>query len=207
MPMPDRPYVIALTGGVASGKSTVAERFAALGVPVIDADVVAREVVAPGSDGFNAVIAEFGLDAMGNDGGLDRAWLREHVFADAKERKKIEAILHPRIKKQLQIDVACSHAPLVLLAIPLLAETWPEYDWVDRVLVVDVPESVQTRRLMQRDDVNEELARKMLSAQATRDERLKLADDTLDNTGSIEALHARVSELMSEWKDSATRSR
>ncbi len=204
MPESDRPYVIALTGGVASGKSTVARRLAALGVPVIDADVVAREVVAPGSDGFNAVVAEFGLDAMAEDGGLDRAWLREHVFSDPAARRKLEAILHPRIKQQLQNDIARIDAPRVVLAIPLLAETWPEYDWVDRVLVVDVPEPVQKQRLMQRDDVNEALAQKMLAAQVSREERLKLADDTLQNTGSIDALHERVSELMQGWaKDEA----
>lgn len=198
--MPDRPYVVALTGGIASGKTAVADRFAALGVPVFDADAAAREVVAPGSDGFNAVIGAFGLDAMAVDGSLDRAWLRQHVFDDASARKQLESILHPRIKRQLQAEVASSHAPWVLLVIPLLAETWPDYDWVDRVLAVDVPESVQLERLMQRDGADEHLARSMLSSQASREERLKLANDTINNSGSIEALDALVRELAERWE-------
>lgn len=201
--MSDRPYVVALTGGIASGKTTVAERFAALGVPVFDADVAAREVVASGSDGLNAVIGAFGLDAMAVDGGLDRAWLRQHVFDDASARKLLEAIVHPRIKQQLKAKVDANKAPWVLLVIPLLAETWPDYAWVDRVLVIDVPESVQLQRLMQRDGVDERLARKMLAAQASREERLKLANETIDNTGSMEALDARVRELVELWEQAA----
>lgn len=205
--MSDRPYVVALTGGVASGKSTVARQFADLGVPVLDADVAARKVVEPGSDGFNAVIAAFGLDAMATDGSLDRAALRRQVFADASARKQLEAILHPRIKQELMAQVQASNVPWLMLVIPLLAETWPDYDWVDGVLVVDVPESVQIERLMQRDGVDENLARKMLSAQVGREERLKLATETITNTGSIEALEARVRELARLWDQTSAQPR
>ena len=198
--MPEHPFVVALTGGVASGKSTVAQRFAEMGVPVFDADVAAREVVAPGSDGFNAVIGAFGLDAMLADGSLDRAWLRQRVFADARARRQLETILHPRIKARLQAQVASSHAECVLLVIPLLAETWPDYDWVDRVLVVDVPEATQIERLMQRDAVTEDLARSMLAAQASREQRLALADDVIDNTSNPETLDTRIRDLLAAWR-------
>ena len=198
--MSERSRVAALTGGVASGKSTVAERFSALGVPVFDADIAAREVVAPGSDGFNAVIGEFGLDAMADDGSLDRAWLRRKVFADPQVRKRLEAILHPRIKTWLKARVEASDADLALLVIPLLAETWPDYDWVDCVLVVDVPEAVQVERLMRRDGVDENLAQKMLSAQASREQRLALADDVIDNTTDPSTLDTRVRELLAAWR-------
>ena len=198
--MPEHPFVVALTGGVASGKSTVAQRFAEMGVPVFDADVAAREVVAPGSDGFNAVIGAFGLDAMLADGSLDRAWLRQRVFADARARRQLETILHPRIKARLQAQVASSHAECVLLVIPLLAETWPDYDWVDRVLVVDVPEATQIERLMQRDAVTEDLARSMLAAQASREQRLALADEVIDNTSNPETLDTRIRDLLAAWR-------
>lgn len=204
--MSDHPYVIALTGGIASGKTAVAERFAALGVPVFDADVAAREVVTPGSDGFNAVIGAFGLDAMAVDGSLDRAWLRRHVFDDLSVRKRLEAIVHPRIKRLLKAKVDASKAPWVLLAIPLLAETWPDYDWVDRVVVVDVPESVQIERLMQRDGTNEPLARKMLAAQVSREQRLELANDIIDNSGTLEALDSRVRDLAVLWEQASASS-
>ncbi len=197
--MPEHPFVIALTGGIASGKSTVAERFAALSVPVFDADIAAREVVAPGSDGFNAVIGAFGLDAMQADGSLDRVWLRQQVFADPAARKSLEAILHPRIKARLQAQVMASEADRVLLVIPLLAETWPDYDWVDRVLVVDVPESTQIERLMQRDGIDEPMARQMLQAQASREQRLALADDVLDNIADPGTLDDRIRKLLATW--------
>lgn len=197
--MPKTPYTVALTGGVASGKSTVAARFAALGVPVIDADIAARHVVAPGSDGLNAVIGEFGMDAMGADGGLDRAWMRRHVFADDAARERLEAILHPRIRQRLRAEVGASQADWVLLALPLLAESWPDYDWVDRVLVVDLPEATQLERLMRRDDVDQAMARRMLAAQASRQQRRQIADDIIDNRASIEALGTEVRRLAEDY--------
>lgn len=193
------PRIVALTGGVASGKSAVAEQFAALGVAVIDADVVAREVVAPGSDGLNAVIGAFGLDAMAADGGLDRAWMRRRVFADADARRRLEAIVHPRVRARLRQQVQASDAPWVLLVIPLLVETWAHWDWVDRVLVVDVPEATQLARLIERDGIDEPLARAMLAAQASRERRRQRADDIIDNDGPIEALAAQVRALAARY--------
>ncbi|MDW8479128.1 MAG: dephospho-CoA kinase [Xanthomonadales bacterium] len=196
---PRRPLVVALTGGVASGKSTVAAEFARLGAPVLDADEAARAVVAPGSEGLEAVVAAFGPGVLAADGALDRAALRRRVFADERERRRLEAILHPRIERHLREALAAlagRPAPpsYVVAVIPLLAEVG-RYPWIDRVLVVDLPEAAQRERLMARDGIDATLAARMLAAQASREARLKLADETIDNSGPREALAARVAEL------------
>ena len=190
-----RPLVIALTGGVAAGKSAVTRRFEALGVPVHDADVAAREVVAPASEGLAEVVATFGPEALAPDGQLDRAAMRRRVFADPAARRKLEAIIHPRVRAWLRERALAEDAPYCLLAIPLLAENIAQYRWVDRVLVVDAPESVQLARLIARDDVDETLARRMIAQQATRADRLALADDVIDNSGDESALDASVAKL------------
>ena len=190
-----RPLVIALTGGVAAGKSAVTRRFEALGVPVHDADVAAREVVAPASEGLAEVVATFGPEALAPDGQLDRAAMRRRVFADPAARRKLEAIIHPRVRAWLRERALADCTPYCLLAIPLLAENIARYRWVDRVLVVDAPESVQLARLIARDDVDETLARRMISQQATRADRLALADDVIDNSGDESALDQAVAEL------------
>ena len=190
-----RPLVIALTGGVAAGKSAVTRRFEALGVPVHDADVAAREVVAPASEGLAEVVAAFGPEALAPDGQLDRAAMRRRVFADPAARRKLEAVIHPRVRAWLRERALAEDAPYCLLAIPLLAENIAQYRWVDRVLVVDAPESVQLARLIARDDVDETLARRMIAQQATRADRLALADDVIDNSGDESALDQAVAEL------------
>ena len=190
-----RSLVVALTGGVAAGKSAVARRFEALGVPVHDADVAAREVIAPSSDGLAEVAAAFGHDALDKTGQLDRAAMRRRVFADPAARGTLEAIIHPRVRTWLRERVAAERAPYCLLAIPLLTENIAEYRWVDRVLLVDVPESVQLDRLIARDGIDEALALRMIGQQATRAERLALADDVIENSADESALDAAVTSL------------
>src|SRR5487761_2671936 len=146
-----RPYTVALTGGVAAGKSAVARLFAALGVPVLDADAAARAVVQPGQPALAEIAATFGPEAIAADGSLDRRWMRQRVFADVGQRRRLEAIVHPRVRAWAEARLDEVRASYALLDIPLLAETWPAYAWVDRVLLVDAPQALRRRRLMQRD--------------------------------------------------------
>lgn len=191
----DHSFVIALTGGIAAGKSTVTRRFEALGVPVHDADVGAREVVEPGSEGLAAIVEAFGPAALGPDGRLDRPAMRRRVFADAQARQTLEAIVHPRVRTWLYQRARTDRGPYCLLAIPLLAENIEPYRWVDRILLVDAPESVQISRLIARDGIDETLARRMLAQQASRAARQALADDVIDNGGDEAALDAAVASL------------
>jgi dephospho-CoA kinase len=189
-----RPLRIGLTGGIASGKSTVAALFAERGVPVLDTDLIARDVVAPGTAGLAEVVAAFGQDVLAADGSLDRRALRERVFAHPEERRRLEAILHPRIRDELERRSAAAGGPYQLLVIPLLVEGGGQTR-VDRVLVVDCPEEIQLRRLVARDGGTEDGARAILAAQASRAERLAAADDVLANDGSPQALAAAVDRL------------
>lgn len=188
-------YVVALTGGVAAGKSAVTHRFAALDVPVHDADVAAREVVAPGSAGLAAVVAAFGNEVLDAEGRLDRPAMRRRVFADPTARKTLEAIVHPLVRQWLRERALADTAPYCLLAIPLLAENIDHYRWIDRVLLVDAPVTLQLARLITRDGIDEALARHMLAQQASREQRLTLAHDVIDNSGDEAALDAAVAAL------------
>ncbi|MGN2244806.1 dephospho-CoA kinase [Frateuria sp. GZRR33] len=190
-----RAYVVGLTGGIAAGKTAVARRFEALGVPVHDADVAARVVVEPGSEGLAAIAGVFGLEVLDAQGRLDRAAMRRRVFADATAKQSLEAIIHPRVREWLHQRALAETAPYCLLAIPLLAENIAHYRWIDRILLVDVPEAVQLERLIARDGIDRSLAERMLAQQASRSERLKLADDVIDNSSSEVALDAHVQAL------------
>ena len=185
---------IGLTGGIASGKSTAAARFAELGVPVIDADEVARAVVAPGESGYAQVVNRFGRGILAAGGELDRRALRDRVFADPGERQDLEAILHPLIRAEMQRRANAALGPYVVLAIPLLVEGGRR-DQVDRVLVVDVDEAAQLERLMRRDASTQAQARAILAAQASRSVRLQVADDVLVNSGSVAELREAVDRL------------
>lgn len=196
------PYVVALTGGIASGKSAVAERFERLGVEVIDADRVARELVAPGQPALDEIAAAFGADALDASGALDRRRMRERVFADPAARRQLEAILHPRVRATLRERAQRSAGPYVLLAIPLLAES-DGYDWIDRVLVVDVPRETQRERLIARDGITPQLAEAMLDAQASRERRLSIADDVIGNDGALSDLDAQVADLHGRYRSAA----
>ena len=189
--------LIGLTGGIASGKTLVSDRFATLGAAVVDADVVAREVVEPGSDGLKAVIDAFGKGLLDDKGALNRTELRQRVFTDNTARETLNAILHPRIREaseqQLQAYANAGHSYAVY-AVPLLVET-QQQERFDRILVVDVPESVQLDRLMARDDIDASSAQRILDTQATRQQRLAVADDVVVNTGSVAETLAQVDKL------------
>lgn len=193
---------IGLTGGIASGKSTVAERFLELAVPVIDADASARRVVAPGTPGLARVLQAFGDHLLTADGKLDRGTLRRLVFADPTKRRELEGILHPMIRADMELEVERSPGTYVVMAIPLLVEGGAASP-VDRILVVDAPEAVQIARVMARDGGTADEARAILAAQATRASRLQAADDVLVNAGSVadlrhavDGLHARYLRLV-----------
>lgn len=188
-------FAVGLTGGIGSGKSTVAECFAALGVPVIDTDVIARQLTTPGSEALIAIRTAFGEAVMQPDGTLDRAALRRRVFADAAARRQLEALLHPRIRQAVEQALAALTAPYALIVIPLLVETGSYRDVLNRVLVVDCPEALQIARVMARSGLSPDEANAILAAQASRAERLAAADDVIVNTASPEALRSQVATL------------
>ena len=194
-----RHYVVVLTGGVACGKTAVAQRFARLGTHVYDADVAAREVVARGAPALAEIESVFGAAVLQADGSLDRRTMRERVFADPAARKKLEVIIHPRVRAWLRRRVAMDRGPYCMLAIPLLFENRTEYDWVDRVVVVDAPEALQIERLMQRDGVTRDAAQRVLDAQSTRAQRLAIADDVIVNDGEESALDAQIAALHARY--------
>ena len=185
---------VGLTGGVASGKSVAAQAFAALGVPVRHADEVAREVVARGTPALELIRRTFGEEFLRPDGELDRPRMRAHVFADEKARRALEGITHPAIRERLLAWRDAQTAPYCVLDVPILIESGLDA-LTDRVLVIDVPEAVQIERLRQRDRATELLARQMLAAQASREQRLARAHDVIENTGTIATLCEAVGEL------------
>lgn len=193
-----RPLRIALTGGIASGKSAVAEKFAELGVPIIDTDVLARGVVAPGMPGLAQVVAHFGQDVLAADGSLDRRRLRERIFRDAAARKFLEGVLHPLIRDEQERLAQQLGGAYQIHVVPLLVENCLQSNY-DRVLVVDCPAETQLQRLMDRDGTPLEDARRILAAQATREQRLKAADDVIENTGSLATLGERVQQLHRDY--------
>ncbi len=195
-------YRVGLTGGIASGKSTVAGMFAALGVPVIDTDVIARDVVAPGTPGLAAVVAAFGPETLVPDGGLDRRRLRSLVFASPARRGQLEAILHPLIRSRMEALCATSGGPYQVLVIPLLFESGLA-GRVDRVLVVDCSENIQRERLMVRDGESAASADSILAAQIDRQARIKGADDVLVNAGTRDDLQRRVLALHAAYLQAA----
>ena len=191
-------YVVALTGGVGSGKSTVARAFCALGVTEVDADVVARQVVAPGSRGLVALVDCFGAQILTEDGALNRRYLRQLVFSDEHARAQLNAITHPLIRQQMERELRAAAGPYVLWTVPLLVENRLQKR-AQRVLVVDVPEAVQIARTINRDGVTKEQALAMLQAQASRAERLAIADDVFDNQLPISTINARVALLHQQY--------
>jgi len=197
--MTSQPFRVALTGGIASGKTTVADLFADLGVPVIDTDVIAREVVEPGQPALAKVVEAFDHDVLDSEGRLDRRRMRERIFTDPAARHRLEAILHPAIRAEMERRSREAGGAYQVLVIPLLTEG-RRRDHVDRVLLVDVPEEVQVERLMRRDGVTREQAQGSLGAQATRAERLAMADDIVRNTGRVDDLRAAVAGLHEKYR-------
>ncbi|WP_127165343.1 dephospho-CoA kinase [Xanthomonas euvesicatoria] len=194
-------FIVGLTGGIASGKSALAVEFEKLGVPVIDADVVARQVVMPGPV-LDCIIDYFGPGILLPDGTLDRSALRKIVFADLTQRKALEAITHPAIRAELQRAAHAAEGPYAIVAIPLLTEAGGRaaYPWLDRVLVIDAPVELQHARLMRRDGSTPELADQMIAAQASREQRLALADDVVVNDGQPAHLIRAAHELDARYR-------
>lgn len=191
---PFRPLLIALTGGIASGKSAVAEIFAQVGAPVLDTDQIARDVVEPGTPTLAKLVAEFGSDILDASGKLDRARMRARVFADPEQRKRLEAITHPAIREELASRAQRAQGPYQIHVIPLLVESG-RAELYDRVLLVDTSEEAQLQRLLARDGSSDEQARQILAAQASREDRLDAADDVIVNTGTLQDLHQFVQTL------------
>jgi dephospho-CoA kinase len=192
-------FRVGLTGGIASGKSTVAHRFTELGVAVIDADEAARMVTRPGQPSLRTIAARFGADILLLGGELDRRTLRQRVFADKGARRDLEDILHPLIRVEVERLAAEAPGPYLVMSIPLLVEAGKAANRVDRILVVDTDEAAQIARVQARDGSSEAEARAIIAAQASRAERLRAASDVLQNTADIAALHAEVDRLHEQY--------
>lgn len=186
--------VIGLTGGIASGKSAIAQHFEALGVPVLDADQVSREVVAPPSPALQEIVRVFGDDALLPDGTLDRRRMRERIFADATAKQQLEAILHPHMSQRMSDWCKAQTAPYCILSIAILIETNMR-KLVHRTLVVDTPVELQFARLISRDNISETLAHSMIAAQTSREVRLAAADDVILNAGTFTQSQQQVATL------------
>ncbi len=192
--------VIGLTGGIGSGKSAAADRFEALGAAVVDTDRIAHDLTGPGGAAMPAIVARFGEAVAGPDGALDRDRMRALVFADGAARQALEAILHPMILDAATRALGAARAPYAVLVVPLLVESGAYRDRMDRVCVVDVPESVQIERVMARNGFDEARVRSIMAAQASRARRLEAADDVIDNQGTLEALQAQVAQLDARYR-------
>lgn len=193
-----RTWVVGLTGGIGSGKSLVTDCFGALGVDVIDADVVARQVVEPGSEGLAQIAARFGDKVLQPDGTLNRQALREIVFHQPDHKAWLDALLHPLIRKGMESAIQASTSAYAVLAVPLLIEN-NLTAMADRVLVIDCPEDLQLSRAMQRDGSSEQTIRNIIKAQASRADRLAHADDIIDNSGSRDATREHVAALHARY--------
>ncbi len=191
-------YTVGLTGGIASGKSTVADLFAQHGVTIIDADIVAREVILPGESAYKTIVAYFGNDIIGNDGTVDRAKLRQIVFTHPEKRIWLEKLLHPLIRDKMIAYSREAISPYCIHVIPLLIETLPHPE-INRILMVDVSVETQIKRLRERDHLDEIMINKMLQAQISRVERLDHADDILMNEGHLDALADSVKKLHGKY--------
>ncbi len=195
-------FRVGLTGGIGSGKSTVSNIFSSLGVPVIDSDQIAREVVQPGEPGLERIVKRFGNEILNTDGTLNRHQLRGLIFDDTDARSDLEHILHPLIRRRSDQQLAGLNTPYAILSIPLLIENGLT-TIVDRVLVVDCPEQIQIERICKRDGVTPDMARSILAAQCSRNQRLEAADDIIDNNQPIETLRDRIESLHHKYLSQA----
>ena len=193
------PFVIGLTGGIGSGKSAAADEFARLGATLVDTDAIAHALTAPGGAAIDAVRTLFGDSAIDASGAMDRAWVRARVFADPDARRRLEAVLHPLIRRESSARVRAAPGPYVVLVVPLLVESQDYRARVDRVLVVDCPVELQVARVCARSGLSEEEVRRIITAQVSREARLAAADDLIDNSGTLEALRSQVQQLHTQY--------
>ncbi|WP_229702170.1 dephospho-CoA kinase [Bowmanella pacifica] len=193
-----RPLIIGLTGGIGSGKTKVSDLFAGLGIDIIDADVLAREVVEPGAPALKQIADHFGKQILRADGQLNRGALRERIFSAPDEKAWLNALLHPLIRQLMQERTHAATSPYCILAIPLLVEN-QLHTLVDRILVVDVQEGIQRERVTTRDKVSAQQVDAILASQASRAQRLAVADDVIDNSGSLEVLSRQVEKLHQQY--------
>jgi dephospho-CoA kinase len=191
-------YIVGLTGGIGCGKSTVTALFANLGVQFVDADIVAREVVQPGQPCYQAIVQQFGAEIRNADQSLNRSTLRERIFSNAADKQWLEQLLHPAIRQQLVAQLAALTSPYALLVAPLLLENKLQY-LVQRVLVIDLPASLQLSRAMARDNASAQQISAIMAAQISRSERLKLADDIITNDSTLAELAPRVAALHQQY--------
>lgn len=187
-------FVVGLTGGIGSGKTTVANLFAAEGICLVDADIVAREVVAQDSDGLKAIVAHYGVGILTPDGQLDRAKLRQRIFSNDEERKWLNQLLHPIIRQEMQNQVEIATSPYVIMVVPLLFENGLD-KLVNRTLVVDISPDLQISRTVKRDNVDISQVNNIINSQCSRSEKLAKADDIIDNQGDISTLKRKVLTL------------
>jgi dephospho-CoA kinase len=204
-PVTSYPFVVALTGGIASGKTLISDEFSRLGVPVVDTDVIAHAIVEPGQSALMEIAETFGAKFIDQSGKLKRSELRSLVFSDPNARKQLESILHPRIRQKADLAIRKVTSDYCILVIPLLVESGA-YPNVNHILVVDVEPDIQVKRLMARDDCTQKQAKQVLAAQANREQRLGIADDILDNSGStadarlkVAQLHLQFLQLAKNW--------
>ena len=194
MTTPQQPFVVGLTGGIGSGKSAATAYFEKLGIDIVDADEVARDVVAPGSKGLKEIVNRFGNNILLEDGNLNRATLREKVFSDINEKNWLNNLLHPLIRLRMQHLIGESTSPYCILSVPLLVEN-KLTEMCNYVVVVDCPETMQLERALKRDGSTEETIRNIMASQATRNERIEAADTVLDNSTTLSALSAQIADL------------
>jgi dephospho-CoA kinase len=197
--------VVGLTGGIGSGKSAAADEFARLGAAVVDTDAIAHELTGAGGAAIPEVERTFGKEAIGASGAMDRARMRDRVFADPSARKALEALLHPMIREESSRRIEAAPGPYVVHVVPLLIESEHYRKRVDRVLVVDCPEDVQIARVRARSALSEAQVRAIMASQATRAERLAAADDVIDNSGSLDALRKQVAALHHRYMEYSAR--
>lgn len=190
----DKPWVLGLTGGIASGKSAAAQRFAELGVHVVDADQASRWVVEPGRPALAALVERYGVALLQADGSLNRGALRKVIFEDAGQRRWVEALLHPLIAEEITRSLAAATSPYAVFVSPLMVESG-QYRITQRLLVVDAPEALRVERTLLRDHTTPEQVQAILKAQASREQRLQLADDVLVNDRDLAWLHSEVERL------------
>ena len=202
---PKRPFIVGLTGGIASGKTTISDGFDRLGVPVVDADLIARELVAPDSELLATLVAHFGPAILNDDASLNRQALRSHIFKHPEDKSWLEAQLHPAIRETIKTRCTTAEAPWVLVVVPLLLESADSYDFIDRILVVDLPEECQWQRALARDGDAQTL-HAIIQSQVTRETRLAHADDIIDNSNTQDSLETELARLDAFYRQQATQS-